>query len=94
MATISLSAIDISRLYISTNNTEITALNSKWQKLNRDDIIQLMLDPDVDGDVSVTNDNDMYDDTWHKTIASYAPSKSVQAGSNNKADRNTYPRTK
>jgi hypothetical protein len=53
-----------------------------------------MLDPDVDGDVSVTNDNDMYDDTWHKTIASYAPSKSVQAGSNNKADRNTYPRTK
>jgi hypothetical protein len=39
------------------------AFNSKWQKLNRDNIIKLILDPDLEGDISdsAQSDSDMYD---------------------------------
>lgn len=43
------------------------ALNSKLQKLNRD-IIELILDPDLDGDIcdSDQSDSDVYDNDLHE----------------------------
>jgi hypothetical protein len=44
------------------------ALNSEQQKLNRDDIIEFIQDPDSDGDISDSDqsDSDVYDNDLHE----------------------------
>jgi hypothetical protein len=52
----------------SIHTSEDMAWNSKRQKLNRDDIIELILDPDSDGDISDSDqsDSDVYDNDLHE----------------------------
>jgi hypothetical protein len=48
--------IHVTRVY--THTSKDIATNSKRKRLNRDDIVELILDPDSDDDVSVCDQSD------------------------------------
>jgi hypothetical protein len=78
-------------LQVSAHTSEDTALNSKPQRLNRNDIVKLIPYPDSDGDISDWAAC-MITDIWRERTASYIASNIVQVGLTDEADREGCPR--